>query len=51
MPIGWRLETLLEEKVRFGHFFFENDPLDEPKRMPLSKKFYLLRKLVKNAKW
>ena len=32
-------------------FFFENDPLDEPNQMPLSKKFYLLSKLVKNAKW
>ena len=31
-------------------FFFENDPLDELNQMPLSKKFYLLRKLVKNAK-
>ena len=32
-------------------FFFENDPLDEPNQMPLSKKVYLLSKLVKNAKW
>ena len=32
-------------------FFFENDPLDEPNQMPLSKRFYLLSKLVKNAKW
>ena len=32
-------------------FFFENDPLDEPNQMPSSKKFYLFRKLVKNAKW
>ena len=31
-------------------FFFENDPLDEPNQMPPSKKFYLLSKLVKNAK-
>ena len=31
--------------------FFENNPLDEPKRMPLSKKFCIFRKLVKNAKW
>ena len=31
-------------------FFFENDPLDEPNQMPSSKKFYLLSKLVKNAK-
>ena len=32
-------------------FFFENDPLDEPNPKPPSKKFYLLSKLVKNAKW
>ena len=32
-------------------FFFENDPLDEPNQMPPSKRFYLLSKLVKNAKW
>ena len=32
-------------------FFFENDPLDEPNQMPSSKKFYLLSKLIKNAKW
>ena len=32
-------------------FFFENDPLYEPNQMPPSKKFYLLSKLVKNAKW
>ena len=32
-------------------FFFENDPLDEPNQMPPSKKFYILNKLVKNAKW
>ncbi len=32
-------------------FFFENDPLDELNQMPLSKKCYLLSKLVKNAKW
>ena len=31
-------------------FFFENDPLDELNQMPLSKNFYLFRKLVKNAK-
>ena len=31
---------------------FENDPLDEPNRTPLSKKLYFfrIRKLVKNAK-
>ena len=32
------------------NFFFENDPLDELNQMPLSNKFYLFRKLVKNAK-
>ena len=32
-------------------FFFENDPLDELNQMPLSKKFYIFRKLVKNAKY
>ena len=32
-------------------FLFENDPLDEPKRMPLGKQFCLFRKLVKNANW
>ena len=32
-------------------FFFENDPLNEPKQMPPSKKIYLFKKLVKNAKW
>ena len=31
--------------------FFENDPFDEPNQMPPSKKFYILSKLVKNAKW
>ena len=31
-------------------FFFENDPFDVPNQMPLSKKFYLFRKLVKIAK-
>ena len=30
-------------------FFFENDPLDELNQMPLSKKCYIFRKLVKNA--
>ena len=32
-------------------FCLENDPLDGPKKMPPSKKFYLFRKMVKNAKW
>ena len=40
----------LKEKVRFGQIF-ENDPLDEPNQMPPSKKFFLFRKMVKNAKW
>ena len=31
-------------------FFFENDPLDELNQMPLSKKFYLFRKLVNITK-
>ena len=43
--------TKFEGKVRFGQIFFLNDPLDEPNQMPSSKKFYLLSKLVKNAKW
>ena len=42
--------TKFEGKVRFGQFFFENDPFDEPNQMPLSKKCYLFRKLVKIAK-
>ena len=41
--------TKFEGKVLFG-LFFENDPLDKLNQMPLSKKFYLSRKLVKNAK-
>ena len=48
--------TKSERKVRFGpkrfgQTIFENDSLDEQKIMPPSKKFYLFRKLVKNAKW
>ena len=39
-----------EGKVRFGKFFFENDPLDELNQMSLSKKLHLFGKLVKNAK-
>ena len=31
-------------------FFFENDPLDELNQMPLTKKIYLFKKWVKNAK-
>ena len=41
----------LKGRSVLDNFFFENDPLDEPKRMPLSKKFCLFRKLVENAKW
>ena len=40
----------LKGRSVLDNFFFENDPLDEPNQMPLSKKFYLFRKLVKNAK-
>ena len=38
------------KKVPFRTILFENYPFDEPKKMPPSKKFYLSRKLVKNAK-
>ena len=31
--------------------FFENDPLAELKKITSCKKFYLFRKIVKNAKW
>ena len=41
----------LKGRSVLDNFFFENDPLDEPNQMPSSKKFYLFRKLVKNAKW
>ena len=40
----------LKGRSVLDNFFFENDPFDEPNQMPLSKKFYLFRKLVKNAK-
>ena len=30
------------------NIFFENDPFDEPKKMPSSKKFHIFRKIVKN---
>ena len=40
----------LKGRSVLDNFFFENDPLDELNQMPLSKKFYLFRKLVKNAK-
>ena len=43
--------TKSEGKVRFGQFFFENNPLDKPKKMQTNKKLYLFRKLVNNAKW
>ena len=35
--------TKSEGKVRFGHSFFENDPLDEPKKIPTSKKCIFFR--------
>ena len=41
--------TKSEGRVRFGHIFFENDPLDESKKMTPSKKLYLFSILVKNA--
>ena len=41
----------LKGRSVLDNFFFENDPLDEPNQMPPSKKLYLFRKLVKNAKW
>ena len=40
----------LKGRSVLDNFFFENDPLDELNQMPLSKKFYIFRKLVKNAK-
>ena len=35
---------------KLAHILVENDPLDELNQMPLSKKFYLFRKLVKKRK-
>ena len=40
----------LKGRSVLDNFFFENDPLDELNQMPLSKKVYLFRKLVKRAK-
>ena len=40
----------LKGRSVLDNFFFENDPFDELNQMPISKKFYLFRKLVKNAK-
>ena len=40
----------LKGRSVLDNFFFENDPFDKPNQMPLSKKFYLSKKLVKNAK-
>ena len=40
----------LKGRSVLDNFFFENDPLDELNQMPLSKKCYLFRKLVKTAK-
>ena len=42
--------TKSEGKVLFGQIFYENDPLDEPKRMPPSKKFCFFQEVGKNAK-
>ena len=47
--ISWPNFTKSEGKVRFGQHFFENDPFDEPRKMPSSKKFYLFMKSVKSA--
>ena len=41
----------LNRKSVLDNFFLENNPLEEPKKMLSSKKFYLFRKMVKNAKW
>ena len=51
-PIPVFLGSILQNlKGRSGlDNFFENDPLDQPKKMPPSRKFYLFRKSVKNAK-
>ena len=40
----------LKGRSVLDNFFFENDPLDELNQMPLSKKFYLFRKLVNITK-
>ena len=40
----------LKGRSVLDNFFFENDPFDELNQMPLSKKFFLFRKLIKNAK-
>ena len=50
-PISEPNFTKSEGKVRLGQNEIENDPLDEPKKMPLSKNVYLFGNLVKNAKW
>ena len=44
-------QSIATNNKRPDDHFFENDPLDKPKKMPMSKKFYLFRKMVKNAKW
>ena len=41
----------LKGRSVLDNFLFENDPLDKPNQMPLSKKCYLSGKLFKNAKW
>ena len=40
----------LKGRSVLDNFFFENDPFDELNQMPLSKKFFLFRKLIRNAK-
>ena len=32
---------------KLAHILVKNDPLDQPKKMPTSKKLYIFRKLVK----
>ena len=54
--LGWNRNNIIyiEGGVPFFKIWkvcFENDPLYEPNQMPPSKKFYLFRKTVKNAKW
>ena len=44
-------QEYLKGRSVLDNFVFENYPFDEPKKMLSSKRFYLLRMLVKNAKW
>ena len=41
----------LKERSVLDNTHFENDPLDEPKKIQPSKQFYIFRKSVKNGKW